>query len=134
MFIILLALFVAGPIAEIYVLLAAGGAFGVWPVVLACMGTAVLGGFILRLQGLAALNNARRDLDEGKPPVAAAADGIFLLIAAPFLMTPGFLTDAIGFLLLVPPVRRWIARAALGWLKKRIDNGEAAFVVRRREP
>ena len=110
MFLLLIALFIIGPIAEIYVLLTAGGLFGVWPVVIACVATALIGGFILRIQGLAAIDAARRDLAEGRPPVEAAADGVFLIVAAPLLMTPGFLTDAAGFLLLVPPVRRLIAR------------------------
>lgn len=131
MAIILITLFVIGPIAEIYVLLAAGGAFGVWPVVGACVATAVIGGVILRLQGLAALHSAQADINSGKPPVEAAADGVFLIIAAPFLMTPGFLTDFIGFSLLIPPVRRWIARQALARLRRSINNGTTSFTVRR---
>lgn len=131
MILFLIALFVVGPIAEIYLLLTVGGLVGVWPVVFACIATAVLGGFILRLQGLAALDAARRDLDAGRAPVEAAADGVFLIVAAPFLMTPGFITDAIGFLLLVPQVRRWIARQALIWLRKRVEAGDTRVYVRR---
>ena len=131
MAIILITLFVIGPIAEIYVLLAAGGAFGVWPVVGACVATAVIGGVILRLQGLAALHSAQTDLNSGKPPVEAVADGVFLIIAAPFLMTPGFLTDFVGFSLLIPPVRRWIARQTLSRLRRSINNGTTTFTVRR---
>ena len=131
MLLLLLALFVIGPIAEIYVLLAAGGTFGVWPVIAACVGTAALGGFILRLQGLAALNKARQDLAEGSPPIESVADGVFLIVAAPFLMTPGFLTDGIGFLLLVPPVRRFIARQVLQRLKDRVARGDAHITIHR---
>ena len=113
MFFILLALFILGPIAEIYVLLTAADAFGVLPVIAACLGTAFLGGFLIRLQGLRALNAARVDLETGRLPVASAVDGALLVVAAPLLMTPGFLTDSVGFLLLVPPVRRLLARWAL---------------------
>ena len=116
----LIALFIAGPIAEIYVLLAAGSAFGVLPVIAACLFTAFLGGFIIRLQGLAALNAARNDLQTGRLPVTSAADGALLIVAAPLLMTPGFITDALGFLLLVPPVRRMLARMALKRIRARI--------------
>lgn len=131
MILILIALFILGPIAEIYVLLAAGSAFGVLPVVAACLGTALLGGWIIRLQGLAAINAARRDLDAGRPPVDSAVDGALLVVAAPFLMTPGFITDAMGFLLLVPPFRRFLARMALREIRRRIDRGEATITIRR---
>ena len=116
----LITLFIVGPIAEIYVLLAAGGAFGVLPVIAACLFTAFLGGFIIRLQGLAALNAARSDLHTGRLPVDSAIDGALLVVAAPLLMTPGFITDALGFLLLVPPVRRALARYALSRIRTRI--------------
>ncbi|MEL7239244.1 MAG: FxsA family protein, partial [Planctomycetota bacterium] len=109
----------------------AGSTFGVLPVVAACVGTAVLGGVIMRIQGFQALQSARTDMDAGKPPVEAAVDGVFLLAATPFLMTPGFITDGLGFLMLVPPVRRAIARYALQRLKRAAENGQATFTIRR---
>lgn len=128
---LLIALFIVGPLAEIYVLLAVGGAIGVWPVIAACIGTAVVGGFLLRLQGLAALRSARGDIADGRVPVEAAADAVFLVVAAPLLMTPGFITDTLGFVLLVPVVRRWIARRALAWIRSRIERGEGRVYIRR---
>lgn len=121
----LIALFIIGPIAEIYVLLAAGGAFGVLPVIGACLFTAFLGGFIIRLQGLAALNGARTDLQTGRLPVDSVVDGVLLVVAAPLLMTPGFITDGLGFLLLTPPIRRIIARYVLGRIRARIAKQES---------
>lgn len=129
MIFLLFILFVLAPIAEIYVLLSAGSAFGVLPVVAACIFTAILGGVLLRLQGLAAINTARRELDQGKPPVGSAVDGALLIVAAPFLMTPGFLTDAVGFALLVPPIRQALGRYALAEIKKRIDRGNARVTI-----
>ncbi|MEM9170651.1 MAG: FxsA family protein [Pseudomonadota bacterium] len=123
--------FVTGGLAELYVLIAAGGAFGAGPVVLACLATALIGGAILRFQGFAAVRQAQADVEAGNPPVAAAVDGVFLLIAAPFLLTPGFLTDIAGFLLLIPPLRRAIARAALKRLRRSIDEGRTTVIVRR---
>lgn len=131
MILIIIALFVIGPIAEIAVLLAAGDAFGILPVVAACLGTAVIGGVLLRAQGFAAIQNAQKNMQDGKIPVEAAADGIFLAIAAPFLMTPGFLTDIVGFSLLLPPVRRFLARQALKRLKRSIDRGDTSISMRR---
>jgi UPF0716 protein FxsA len=129
MLIFLIALFIIGPIAEIYVLLAAGSAFGVLPVIGACLATAFLGGWIVRFQGLAALNAAQQDLRDGRLPVASAINGALLVVAAPFLLTPGFLTDAIGFALLVPPFRLFLARRAFEYVKKRIDRGDATITI-----
>ncbi len=124
MLFILIAVFILGPIAEIYVLLTAADAFGVLPVIAACLMTAFLGGFIIRWQGLAALNAARADLETGRLPVDSAVDGALLIIAAPLLMTPGFLTDAAGLTLLIPPVRRLLARAALKAIRGHIVRRE----------
>ncbi|NOX94268.1 MAG: FxsA family protein [Alphaproteobacteria bacterium] len=129
MLIFLITLFIIGPIAEIYVLLAAGSAFGVLPVIGACLATAFLGGWIIRLQGLAALNIAQQDMRDGRLPVASAINGALLIVAAPFLMTPGFLTDAIGFALLIPPLRLFLARLAIKYIKKRIDRGDATITI-----
>ena len=123
----LITLFIIGPIAEIYVLLAAGSAFGVLPVIAMCIFTAFLGGFIIRLQGVAALNNARNDLQTGRLPVDSAVDGALLIVAAPLLMTPGFITDALGFSLLIPPVRRMLARLALKHIRARIVVKETSY-------
>ncbi len=125
----LVLLFVIGPIAEIYLLLTVGGAFGVLPVVGACIFTAVAGGVILRLQGLAALNAARRDLASGAAPVEALTDGVFLVLAAPFLMTPGFITDAVGFALLTPPIRRFLAARIVSRLMAgaRVDDAKVTI-------
>lgn len=129
MALLLVILFVIAPIIEIYVLLSAGSVFGVPPVIAACVGTAILGGVLIRLQGLAALNAARRDMAGGQPPVASAVDGAMLIVAAPFLMTPGFVTDAVGFALLIPPVRRWLGRRALAAIKRRMDRGDAHITI-----
>lgn len=131
MFAILIVLFILAPIAEIYVLLTAGVAFGPLPVIAACLGTAFLGGWLIRLQGTAALNGARLDMNEGRLPVASAIDGALLFVAAPLLMTPGFITDALGFLLLVPPLRHAFARYLLEKIKRRIERGDANITIRR---
>lgn len=128
---ILIVLFILGPIAEIYVLLTAGSAFGVAPVIIACLATAFLGGWLIRLQGAAALHAARADMNTGRLPVASAVDGALLFVAAPLLMTPGFITDALGFSLLVPPLRRAFARFLLEKIKRRIERGEARVTIRR---
>ena len=126
---LLLALIIL-PIAEIYVLLQAGGVFGAWPVIAAVVATAVIGGVIIRWQGLQALHKLQSDMSGGSAPVEPVVDGVFLLVAAPFLMTPGFITDAFGFLLLVPPIRHAIARYFLKKIQLSVEEGRSSFTFR----
>lgn len=125
-------LFVIAPLAEIYVLLAASDQFGLLPVLLTCVVTAVVGGILLRIQGLRALQEAQKALASGDAPVMPLVDGLFLAICAPLMMTPGFITDALGFALLIPPVRRAIARYAGQWLKRKADENGRIITIRRR--
>jgi UPF0716 protein FxsA len=128
MFLIFLALLIAAPLAELAVLIAAGREFGVLPVVAVCLLTAMLGAALVKRQGLAALRAAERDLATGKAPVEAVVDGAFLALAAPLLMTPGFISDAIGLLLLVPAIRRAAARRALAALRRRLGESATGIV------
>lgn len=109
---LLVAIFIGIPILEIAVFIQAGTIFGLWPTLAAVVVTAVIGAAMLRAQGLAAIGRARRQLDRGEIPVAEVLGGVCLLLAGALLLTPGFVTDTIGFLLLIPPVRmrlgRWI--------------------------
>ena len=124
-------LLIALPFGEIYVLLKAGDAYGLWPVLAATIFTAALGSWIIRWQGMQALNQLRQDMTSAKVPVEPVADGVFLLICAPLLMTPGFITDAMGFLLLVPPVRHFFAKRFLAWLQSKIAKGDASITIMR---
>jgi len=131
MILLILAVLVLGPLIELFLLIKAGAAFGAIPVIAYCIATAVIGGFILRLQGMAALASARKDMQDGKVPVEAAVDGVFLALAAPLLMTPGIVTDIIGFILLVPAARHAMARAALSRLRAKMETGEARVYIQR---
>ena len=110
----LLAAFIGIPILEIVVFIEAGDRFGLWPTLAAIVVTAVIGATLVRIQGFGVLMRTRQTLDAGILPMAEAFDGLCLLLAGAFLLTPGFITDAMGFLLLVPPfrvaLRRWIGR------------------------
>jgi UPF0716 protein FxsA len=111
---LLILFFVGVPIAEIAVFIQAGEIIGLWPTLAAIVATAVIGAALLRAQGLATLERARRQVDQGRLPVREVFTGVCLLLAGALLLTPGFLTDTVGFLLLVPPVRQaigaWIAK------------------------
>ena len=104
-----LILFVAMPIIEIAVLLRIGSALGWLPTLAIVILTAVLGTIMLRQQGLATLNTARRRMNSGEMPAQQILEGVILMIGGVMLLTPGFVTDALGFACLVPFSRRWLA-------------------------
>lgn len=111
-----LALFIAVPLIELALLIKIGAVIGVWPTIALVILTAVVGTTVLRHQGLQTLQRLNDAMQNGEPPVGPVIDGVFLLMAGGFLLTPGILTDAVGFALLVPPVRRFIAR----WAARRL--------------
>ncbi|MEO1657245.1 MAG: FxsA family protein [Pseudomonadota bacterium] len=125
-----LLLLLAMPIVEIALLLQGAVVIGVLPVIILTVSTALLGGFLIKQQGLSVMRELQGDLAENRPPVAAVVDGASLLVAAPLLMTPGFITDGIGFLLLVPPVRYALARIALRRIQAAHERGNIVIIKR----
>ncbi|HHL45799.1 MAG TPA: hypothetical protein ENJ24_04440 [Gammaproteobacteria bacterium] len=105
---LLFLLFLFIPLLEIYLLIKAGSVIGALPTVALVVFTAVLGAFLLRLQGLSTMNRIRANMAQGKIPAMEIMEGAALLVAGGLLLTPGFFTDAIGFLLLIPPLRRYL--------------------------
>ena len=111
----LFVLFLTIPLIEIYFLIQVGEVIGAWPTVLLVVITAVLGVWLLRWQGLSTLTRVQTSLQHGELPAQAMLEGMLLLVAGALLLTPGFVTDAIGFMILVPPLRHRMA----GWLLQR---------------
>ena len=103
-----LAIFVAVPIIEIAVFIQAGELIGLWPTIGVVILTAILGTSLMRAQGLQTLAKAQSQMDQGEMPIGAMFDGICILVAGVLLLTPGFVTDTMGFLLLVPPLRQLV--------------------------
>lgn len=116
---ILLTLFIAVPIIEIALFIEIGGFLGLWPTLLIVIATALLGTVLLRAQGLATLRRAEQHMAAGELPVNEVVSGLFLLVAGTLLLTPGFLTDAVGFSLFVPSVRLWLGQQVLSFLMAR---------------
>lgn len=112
----LLLAFLALPLIELSLLIKTGQMLGFWPTLAIVIGTGLLGSFVLRRQGLGALRRATEAVEAGRPPIEPVIDGVFILLAGAFLVSPGLLTDLLGLLLLIPPVRRSIARLAVGRL------------------
>lgn len=101
-----LMLFIAMPLLELALLIQLGQVIGFWLTILVVIGTAVIGTTVLRAQGFAVLNRANQTMARGEVPLDSVAEGILLLLGGAFLLTPGLITDTLGFSLLVPRVRR----------------------------
>ena len=110
----LLILFIIIPIIEIYLFILIGGEIGIISTLLVVILTAVVGTYLLRIQGLVTLQKAQRMMEQGQMPAEALIEGILLLLAGAFLLTPGFFTDGVGFILLFPFTRGLIARYIIG--------------------
>ena len=105
---ILLAAFIGIPIAEIAVFIYVGEEIGLWPTLGIVVVTAIAGTGLLRRQGLATLFKVQEEMEAGRVPLREMFDGACLLFAGALLLTPGFITDAMGFLLFLPPVRSMV--------------------------
>lgn len=114
----LLALLSVLPLVEIAVLVWFGQWAGVWLTLAVVVGTAVIGVGVLQRQGLAMMLRTQEAVMRGEPPVGAMMEGGLTVMAGFFLIMPGLITDTLGFLLLIPPVRkiaaRWMAAGMFG--------------------
>ncbi len=122
---LLFILFLLIPLGEIYVLLEVGSLIGVLPTVGAIVLTAATGASLIRIQGLSTLARVRQALEQGQLPAIELVEAACLLVAGALLLTPGFITDSIGFILLVPPLRKTMILAALdrGILHAKASSG-----------
>ncbi|MCL4766131.1 MAG: FxsA family protein [Hyphomicrobiaceae bacterium] len=110
----LLLILVAIPLLELAVLIRAGQLIGVAPTLAIVVGTALLGLVVVRQQGFSIVSRAREAISSGRPPIMPVAEGALVLFAGGLLILPGLIGDAIGLVLLIPPVRRAIAAWSLG--------------------
>lgn len=112
----LLFAFIGVPLIEIALFIKVGGAIGLGYTLLIVVLTAILGTWLVRSQGIAALSDLQSSFSELRDPTEPLAHGAMILFSGALLLTPGFFTDALGFVLLVPGVRR----AVFKWLRARI--------------
>lgn len=109
--------FLTVPLIEIALFIQIGGLIGLWPTLGIVVLTAILGTWLVRTQGALAMGQLRRSFSELDDPTEPLAHGAMILVAGALLLTPGFFTDAVGFALLMPPVRH----AAFQYLRKRVS-------------
>ncbi len=102
---LLLIAFIAVSLIEIGLFIQVGGAIGLWQTLFIVLFTAVLGTWMLRTQGILALSNLQRSFGELRDPTEPLAHGAMILFSGALLLTPGFFTDGVGFLLLIPAFR-----------------------------
>ena len=103
-------IFVAVPIIEIALFIKVGGFIGLWPTLAIVVLTALIGTVLMRIQGMATLAKLQRSLSDGSNPAGPLAHGALILVAGVLLLTPGFFTDTVGLLLLLPPVRSTVIK------------------------
>lgn len=106
------------PIVEIVLFLYVGSFIGIWPTVGLVVITAFLGSWLVSRQGRRTWVRMRTEIAQGKPPTVQLVHGAMILVAGVLLLTPGFLTDAAGFALLIPSVRE----ALRGWFVARLKS------------
>lgn len=117
MFPVLLLIFFTVPVIEIYILIQVGQVIGaLWTVFFVVL-TAVIGVQLLKQQGMTTLSRAQSKMNQGEMPAQELLEGLALMMAGAFLLTPGFFTDAFGFLLLIPVTRKMMIMAIFARLK-----------------
>jgi len=116
---LLVALFIVVPIVEIWAIIEIGSLIGVWPTVALLIADAVLGSLLLRHQGRGAWRRFNQALAERRFPGREVADGLLIAIGGTLLLTPGFVTDVFGLILLIPPSRAIVRRLMRGYVMRR---------------
>lgn len=122
---LLVLVFIVMPVAELYVIIKVGGAIGILPTLALLVLDSFVGAALLRSQGRSAWMRFNQALAAGRVPAREVFDGAMIILGGAFLITPGFITDAIGLLLLVPPTR-----AMFRALVARLARRRYAFAVR----
>jgi len=126
---ILVLLFIVVPIVELYVIIEVGQAIGVIPTLAILIGAALLGSLLLRQQGRQAWRRFNEALDARRFPGREVADGVMITVGGTLLLTPGFITDVAGLVLLIPPTRALIRRGVMRLVGRRfrLVSGPAAW-------
>ncbi|UTV27565.1 FxsA family protein [Photobacterium atrarenae] len=117
MFPVLLFLFIVVPIIEIALFVQVGGFLGLWPTIALVLITAIVGASLVRSQGIATLMSVQQRLQQGELPAQQIVEGVMLAVSGVLLLTPGFMTDALGMLVLLPAPRAMLAKQLMSKVK-----------------
>jgi UPF0716 protein FxsA len=117
---LLVLIFIVVPLVELYVIIQVGEAIGVLPTIALLLADSILGSWLMRSQGRAAWRRFNQAVAERRLPAREALDGVLVVFGGAFLLTPGFVTDVFGLILLLPPTRAVVRRVLVGRFSHRI--------------
>ena len=123
----LLILFIVVPVAELYVLIEVGKKIGSLTTIGIIIFTGILGAYLVKNQGFLILKKIQNDLNDGIMPGDSLIQGAIILVGGILLLTPGFVTDTVGFIFLIPVSRNVIKKYLLKWLKGKIKEGNIYY-------
>jgi len=123
MLIKLLLLFTLGPLIELYLLIELGRRIGAGPTIILVLATGFFGAILAKAQGFLVLRSITQTLRDGQLPGDELIDGVLVLLGAALLLTPGLISDATGFLCLLPMTRKRVRKLLIRKLKKALDEG-----------
>jgi len=115
--------FIIVPVVELYILIEVGKRIGSLPIIGIIILTGILGAYLVKGQGFMILKKIQNDLNEGILPGDSLIQGVIILAGGILLLTPGFITDIIGFIFLIPFSRMVVKKYLLKWLKGKIKEG-----------
>jgi UPF0716 protein FxsA len=130
MFRILLAFIIIVPALEIGLLILSGNTFGLIPTILLIISTGVLGAWLAKNQGSRAIQQVQYQISRGQMPGDIIIDGLCILVGGVLLLTPGFITDTIGFILLIPSTRKWLKPFIYKLLRDYMDRRTVTIIRR----
>jgi UPF0716 protein FxsA len=126
----LILIFIVVPLIEILLLIEIGSRIGAFNTILVIVLTAILGGSMMRQQGFTIMRNIQRDLSQGLMPTEELINGALVLVGGIVLLTPGFFTDAVGFILLIPATRGFIRKKIQLLIRRKIESGDIHIFFR----
>jgi UPF0716 protein FxsA len=128
-------MFIVVPLVELYVIVQVAGALGIVPTLLLLLAVSLAGSWLVRREGLGIVGRARQVLSRGELPTVEIVNGMLVLLAGALLLTPGFVTDVVGLLLLIPftraAVRGVVRRRFESWMRLPFVSGFSGGVGRR---
>jgi len=124
MFFKLFLLFTLIPVIELSLLIEIGSYIGIFNTIVIVIFTAIIGAYMVRMEGMGVMYRIQKNMQEGVFPGEELISGAMILVAGALLLTPGFFTDIIGFLMVIPVTRKYISNLIRKYIEKNISNND----------